>query len=133
MTEKYAFFEKITDFAIMHYLFCKVMAIPESERSKEMRQKFGEVPYLNSSLFELSDFERHYFPISSLQERRDRIYEGTCLRNNKGKEEKGKIQILDYLKRFLDSYDFGAHDGESGKTIINASVLGLIFEKNQRI
>ena len=45
----------------MHYLFCKVMAIPESERSKEMRQKFGEVPYLNSSLFELSDFERHYF------------------------------------------------------------------------
>ncbi len=46
-----------------------------------------------------------------------------------GKGGKGKIQILDYLKRFLDSYDFGAHDGESGKTIINASVLGLIFEK----
>lgn len=126
---KYAFFEKITDFAIMHYLFCKVMAIPESERSKEMRQKFGEVPYLNSSLFELSDFERHYFPISSLRNGEIDIMKGTCLRNNKGKEEKGKIQILDYLKRFLDSYDFGAHDGESGKTIINASVLGLIFEK----
>lgn len=126
---KYAFFERITDFAIMHYLFCKVMAIPESKRSKEMVQKFGEVPYLNSSLFELSDLEMHYFPISSLRNGEINIMRGTCLRDNKGKEEKGKIHILDYLMRFLDSYDFGAQAGESGKTIINASVLGLIFEK----
>lgn len=126
---KYAFFEKITDFAIMHYLFCKVMAIPESERSNEMRQKFGEVPYLNSSLFELSGLERQYFPISSLRNGEIDIIKGTCLRDNKGKESKGTIPILDYLKRFLDSYDFGAYNGESGKTIINASVLGLIFEK----
>lgn len=125
----YAFFGKISDFAVMHYLFCKVMAMPELERSKEMRQKFGEVPYLNSSLFELSDLERQYFPISSLRNGEIEIMKGTSLRNDKGKEEKGKIPVLDYLKRFLDSYDFGAYAGESGKTIINASVLGLIFEK----
>lgn len=53
----------------------------------------------------------------------------TCLKDNKGKTLTGRIHILDYLKRFLDSYDFGADTGESGKTIINASVLGLIFEK----
>ena len=126
---KYAFFDKLTDFALMHYLFCKVMAIPEAERSDEMRAKFGEVPYLNSSLFELTDIEQKYFPISSLRDSEVAVMKNTCLKDNKGKTLTGRIHILDYLKRFLDSYDFGADTGESGKTIINASVLGLIFEK----
>ena len=128
-TKKYAFFEKITDFALMHYLFCKVMAIPESERTVEMKAKFEEVPYLNSSLFELTEIEKKYFPISSLRNGKITIMKNTCLKNKQGKVDSGKISILDYLKRFLDSYDFGADAGESGKTIINASVLGLIFEK----
>lgn len=127
--KKYAFFEKLTDFAMMHYLFCKVMAIPEEERSDEMKARFGEVPYLNSSLFELTEIEKKYFPISSLRDSEVTIMKNSCLKNKKGKVATGKIQILDYLKRFLDSYDFGADAGESGKTIINASVLGLIFEK----
>ena len=127
--KKYAFFEKLTDFAMMHYLFCKVMAIPEEERSDEMKARFGEVPYLNSSLFELTEIEKRYFPISSLRDSEVTIMKNSCLRDKKGKVAKGKIHILDYLKRFLDSYDFGADAGESGKTIINASVLGLIFEK----
>lgn len=126
---KYAFFEKITDFAMMHYLFCKVMAIPEIERSEEMKAKFGEVPYLNSSLFELAEIEKKYFPISSLRNSEITIMKNTCLRDNKGKVAFGKINILDYLKLFLDSYDFGADNGDNSKTIINASVLGLIFEK----
>ena len=126
---KYAFFDKLTDFALMHNLFCKVMAIPEAERSDEMRAKFGEVPYLNSSLFELTDIEQKYFPISSLRDSEVAVMKNTCLKDNKGKTLTGRIHILDYLKRFLDSYDFGADTGESGKTIINASVLGLIFEK----
>ena len=127
--KKYAFFEKLTDVAMMHYLFCKVMAIPEEERSDEMKARFGEVPYLNSSLFELTEIEKRYFPISSLRDSEVTIMKNSCLRDKKGKVAKGKIHILDYLKRFLDSYDFGADAGESGKTIINASVLGLIFEK----
>lgn len=127
--KKYALFEKITDFALMHYLFCKVMAIPESERTKEMKEKFEEVPYLNSSLFELTEIEKKYFPISSLRNGKIAIMKNTCLKNKLGKVDSGDISIIDYLKRFLDSYDFGADAGESGKTIINASVLGLIFEK----
>lgn len=127
--KKYAFFEKLTDFAMMHYLFCKVMAIPEGERSDEMKARFDEVPYLNSSLFELTEIEKRYFPISSLRDGEVTIMKNSCLKNKKGKVDTGKIQILNYLKRFLDSYDFGAEAGESGKTIINASVLGLIFEK----
>ncbi|MBQ0046416.1 MAG: Eco57I restriction-modification methylase domain-containing protein [Prevotellaceae bacterium] len=127
--KKFAFFEKITDFGMMHYLFCKVMAIPENERSEEMKKKFGEVPYLNSSLFELTAIEKKFFPVSSLRNSEVEIMKGTCLKNKKDKVATGKIGILDYLKQFLDSYDFGADAGESGKTIINASVLGLIFEK----
>lgn len=127
--KKYAFFEKLTDFAMMHYLFCKVMAIPEAERSEEMKEKFGEVPYLNSSLFELTSIEKEYFPISSLRNSEIKILKGTCLKDKKGKVASGDLAVLDYLKLFLDSYDFGADAGETGKTIINASVLGLIFEK----
>lgn len=126
---EFAFFDKITDFAMMHYLFCKVMAIPESERSDEMKAMFGGVPYLNSSLFELTEIEKRYFPISCLRNSEVSMMKNTCLRDRKGRVETGKMNILDYLKRFLDSYDFGADAGENGKTIINASVLGLIFEK----
>src|SRR5690606_15063071 len=45
----------------------------------------------------------------------------------------GNIITLQYLFEFLDAYDFGAEGGEEiqedNKTLINASVLGLIFEK----
>ena len=127
--KKYAFFDKLTDFGMMHYLFCKVMAIPEEERTAEMKDMFGEVPYLNSSLFELKEIEKEYFPISSLRDDKIKIMKNTCLKDKKGKLAEGRIGVLEYLKRFLDSYDFGAETGECGKTIINASVLGLIFEK----
>jgi len=40
---------------------------------------------------------------------------------------------LDYLFQFLDAYDFAGEGSEEiqeeNKTLINASVLGLIFEK----
>lgn len=127
--KRFAFFEKITDFGMMHYLFCKVMAIPENDRSEEMKEKFGEVPYLNSSLFELTAIEKKYFPVSSLRNGKVKLMKGTCLKDKKDKVATGDMFVLDYLKQFLDSYDFGADAGESGKTIINASVLGLIFEK----
>ena len=77
----------------MHYLFCKVMAIPESERSKEMRQKFGEVPYLNSSLFELSDFERHYFPISSLRNGEIDIMKGHVSGTTRERRKKARFRF----------------------------------------
>ena len=43
------------------------------------------------------------------------------------------LSTLEYLFRFLDAYDFSSEGGEEvqqeNKTLINASVLGLIFEK----
>ena len=63
------------------------------------------------------------------------VFSGTILKDNNGKKLNGKLNTLDYIFRFLDSYDFSAdantdiEDEQNGKTLINASVLGLIFEK----
>ncbi|MEO6833846.1 MAG: Eco57I restriction-modification methylase domain-containing protein, partial [Chitinophagaceae bacterium] len=57
----------------------------------------------------------------------------TVLKDDKGKTLAGSLSTLDYLFRFLDAYDFtseGAEEiQEENKNLINASVLGLIFEK----
>lgn len=64
------------------------------------------------------------------------IYKQTVLKDDKGRKRTGKIKTLDYFLSFLDAYDFGAEHSsenslihENSKTLINASVLGLIFEK----
>ena len=74
---------------MMHYLFCKVMSIPEDERSEEMKAKFGEVPYLNSSLFELTEIEKQY----SIDETTGEVIETEIVTKN----EMIYKNIIDYL------------------------------------
>ncbi|PXA44102.1 hypothetical protein, partial [Staphylococcus pseudintermedius] len=60
------------------------------------------------------------------------IFEKTILKGMDKKRKKGKINFLEYLFEFLDSYDFSttiSHQQKSKNALINASVLGLIFEK----
>lgn len=63
------------------------------------------------------------------------VHSSTVLKDSNGKKFKGKLATLDYLFRFLDAYDFATDgtevivDAQETKTLINASVLGLIFEK----
>lgn len=126
--------EAIPDYDVLHDLFMKVLAKPVSERDEEIKDKFPLVPYLNSSLFELSDLERDFFPIGMLRLGDIEVYKKTVLQDSNGKRIKGSLSTLDYLLRFLDAYDFGASRVDDGvknekKTLINASVLGLIFEK----
>jgi len=54
-------------------------------------------------------------------------------KDERGKRAKGTLLNLDYIFKFLDAYNF-ASDAQGGvvstsKTLVNASVLGLIFEK----
>ena len=58
--QEYAFLNqtKVRDFDELNSLFFKVLAKPISERSENVKEYFGKVPYLNSSLFELTDLER---------------------------------------------------------------------------
>jgi hypothetical protein len=61
------------------------------------------------------------------------IISSTVLKNEQGKKRTGSLTTLHYLFEFLDSYDFSSEGSEDiqeeNKSLINASVLGLIFEK----
>jgi len=89
---------------------------------------------LNSALFEVSELEKQYFTINALPHGLMNVYSATVLRDSRGRVWKAKIDSLEYLLRFLESYDFGSYESEEEeegeqKTLIDASVLGLIFEK----
>ncbi len=119
----------------LNALFFSVLAKPLEDRSKRV-EKFFNVPYLNSSLFEETEAENRFgIKVSSLIDGPIKLFTKTVLKNEHGRPYAKNIQIdaLEYLFRFLDSYDFGLEDEElfltHGKTLISPSVLGLIFEK----
>ena len=132
----YAFLNsnRIGDFDELNELFFEVLAVRVDERSPSVRSKFGSIPYLNSSLFEESDLERSTMRINELKNRLGLpLYNATVLKDNSGKRLTGQKNTLGYLFEFLDAYDFASEGSaeiqEQNKSIINASVLGLIFEK----
>ena len=127
--ESYKFLtpEKLKEYDTLKKLFFGVLAKRPKEREAKLTKDFENIPYLNSSLFEKTEE-------LSIAELADdvliTVYDNTVLNVKKGT----KMNPLEYLLRFLDAYDFGAVKSENGcrkenKTLINASVLGLIFEK----
>lgn len=124
--------DNIKNYDDLNNLFFKVLGRPLSERSN---LKFEKIPYLNSSLFEVSEIEKKYFSISSLDNgAKTELFKASNL--NKWDEYKGKTseKTLKYFLDFLESYSFASvDDGElfsrNSSDIINSAVLGLIFEK----
>jgi adenine-specific DNA-methyltransferase len=126
--------ENINDFDELNKLFFQVLAVKENERNNSIKQKFANVPYLNSSLFEPSEIEHKTIRISNLDDHAKLpLITNTVLKDKTGKKRTGEIEPLEYLLGFLDAYDFSSEGSEDiqeeNKTLINASVLGLIFEK----
>ena len=126
--------EKIKDFDELNELFFEVLAVPIQKRSRLVIDKFGNLPYLNSSLFDSTDLEIELFFINVLKNRLEiPIYNATVLKDGKGNKISGNKNTLQYLFEFLDAYDFSSEAGveiqPESKTLINAAVLGLIFEK----
>jgi type II restriction/modification system DNA methylase subunit YeeA len=125
--------KKIKGFDDLNTLFFQVLSRKTNERSEEIKKLFALVPYLNSSLFEISTLEDRCFTISQLKDNGLPIFAGTVLKENTGKKKSGQIGVLDYFFEFLEAYDFSSEGSEEiqeeNKTLINASVLGLIFEK----
>jgi hypothetical protein len=123
----------VKTFNELNTLFFKVLAVKPKNREDTVREKYKNVPYLNSSLFEKTVNEKEYALISNLQNEKIDIFPTTVLKDEKGGKRKGEINILDYIFEFLDAYDFSSESleriQEENKTLINASVLGLIFEK----
>lgn len=127
--------ERIKDFDDLQELFFEVLARTQEDRTTDIRGKFGNIPYLNSSLFEATPLERSALQISSLKHRLTiPLFPSTVLKQDgAGKRRTGESATLFYLLEFLEAYDFASEGKKlvksASKTIINASVLGLIFEK----
>ncbi|MBD3156248.1 N-6 DNA methylase, partial [Candidatus Peregrinibacteria bacterium] len=127
-------FDKIKDYDDLNSLFFQVLARRQNERNEDVKKVFAKVPFLNSSLFEPTEIEHTTLFISNL--RNDKtlpIYSQTVLKDATGKKRTGNINPLEYLFDFLNAFDFTSEGSEEiqedNKTLINASVLGLIFEK----
>lgn len=126
--------KKIQNYDDLNSLFFQVLARKFEDRDSELRAVFENVPYLNSSLFEPTDLEHTTLFISNLRDEKQLpIYSSTVLKDNLGKKRTGTLSALEYLFEFLNAYDFTSEGSEEiqedNKTLINASVLGLIFEK----
>ncbi|MEO8210187.1 MAG: Eco57I restriction-modification methylase domain-containing protein [bacterium] len=83
-------------------------------------------------MFEISPLERETINISSLNDSLILDLINNSILKDKQKNLKD-LPFLEYLLKFLDAYDFageGPEDiQEDSKTLINASVLGKVFEK----
>lgn len=126
--------DRIHNYDDLNSLFFQVLARQYEDRNEDVKALFEKVPYLNSSLFEPTDIEHSTLFISNLRDDKELpIYSATVLKDKKGKKRSGEINALEYLFEFLNAYDFSSEGGETiqedNKTLINASVLGLIFEK----
>jgi len=133
-SEAYLFLNSkmVFDFDELFDLFHNVLAVDINNRQIELQQKYKLVPYLNSSLFEISDLEDVTICIDSLDNSETLDYiSSTILKEHKKKND--SLKTLDYLFQFLDAYDFASEGSvdiqEDNKPLINASVLGKVFEK----
>jgi len=132
----YSFFNlnKIKNYDDLNNLFFQVLAKKHEERNQDLQKIFEKVPYLNSSLFEQTELEKSTLFINNLEFNKNiPILAQTVLKDREGNKKTGNLNTLEYLFEFLNAYDFGAEGSEEiqeeNKTLINAPVLGLIFEK----
>ncbi|WP_307140647.1 Eco57I restriction-modification methylase domain-containing protein [Siphonobacter sp. SORGH_AS_1065] len=132
----YAFLNtgKIKNYDDLNSLFFQVLARKPEKREPESQKLFSTVPYLNSSLFEPTEMEHVSIFISNLRDDYTLpILSTTVLKTKEGKKRTGELNALEYFFEFLNAYEFSGEGSEEiqedNKTLINASVLGLIFEK----
>lgn len=133
--EKFKFlsYETIDEYDELNKLFFRVLALRNQERPASVQERFGHIPYLNSSLFDSTRLEKTTIQISGLDDKATLDLHSRSILKKGAKPPKEKLSTLDYLLRFLDAYNFSAESSggiqTEDKTLINASVLGLIFEK----
>ncbi len=126
---KFLHFNITDEFDKLNTLFFEVLAKKSDDRKSVKIEQYKKVPYLNSSLFEPTKLERNYLRISNLKDNVTlKKYQRTVL-----KDEPKKLGTLEYLLKFLNTYDFGSNEKDEFKNdhtpLINSAVLGLIFEK----
>lgn len=121
----------LKNFNDVYDLFFQVLAKRPKDRADDVRNVYSKVPYLNSSLFEPTRLENKYLNINEIGNRPVNIYKHTAIKRYVN-EKATKAPILEYILKFLDSYNFSTSSirkTDKHNDLINASVLGLIFEK----
>jgi type II restriction/modification system DNA methylase subunit YeeA len=125
----------IQGFDDLEALFFSALAKKHSERNPRYKEKYQHIPYLNSSLFEPNKLEENVMQISNIKNENLTFHNQTILKDSNNKTLKGEKNTLAYLFDFLNAYDFGSdsktqiEENAQNKTLMSASVLGLIFEK----
>ena len=124
---------KVQNYDDLDSLFFDVLACEQGKRDENLQEIFAKVPYLNSSLFEPTEIEQQTIVVSNLKDRNLLIFGASVLKDSQGKRRSGELNALGYLFEFLSAYNFSSDELESGQEdsekLINAAVLGLIFEK----
>ena len=125
--------DKVKSYGDLNRLFFSVLAREHGDRIASVKETFANVPYLNSSLFELTDIEQKTISISNLASENLPIFGATVLIDGNERKRSGELNGLAYLFEFLHAYKFSKDEfedtQEDSEKLINASVLGLIFEK----
>ncbi len=131
----YAFLntDKVKSFDDLNNLFFSVLARRPQERNDKVKVTFAKVPYLNSSLFEPTELEQTGLFISQLTDGMLPLLSSTVIKCASSQKRTGELLTIEYIFEFLNAYDFASEGREEiqeeNKRLINASVLGLIFEK----
>lgn len=123
--------DKIKDYNDLNHLFFQVLSARPEEREGNIRQVFGNVPFLNPSLFPPSDLEQGTVFISDLTNAPLLpLYESTVLKPYPPGTPEG-LGVLEYLFRVLDAYDFdlvGVDGGQSGdKAKVKPAIMDRLF------
>lgn len=115
-------------------LFFNILNQKNNRPKVKSELNFNNIPYINSSLFQRAEIEeRLNISISNLSSSYTvDIFPTTNIKKSKEFLKKQELNILEYLILFLNSYDIAVDDifsDNSDNDLINASVLGMVFEK----
>lgn len=143
ITKPFLDLETLESFSSLNTLFFDVLAKAEESRDANLSTALKAIPYLNSSLFERSVLEKQGKEIKLLESKPLILHKDSILYKDKElfkllnlKDKDSTLPLLEYLFAFLRAYDFTTtpkdihnHTKINFDKLINAAVLGLVFEK----
>ncbi len=127
--------DTLQNFTDLNTLFFDILALKKEKRKTDLQLK-DSIPYLNSSLFDKTELEKQNNEISKLDSNHLAIFKHSILKKDKEYKDTQSLPLLEYLFKFLHAYDFTTtpkdiinHTKQNHDKLINAAVLGLVFEK----
>ena len=135
ITKPFLDIDTLQNFTDLNTLFFDILALKKEKRKTDLKLK-DSIPYLNSSLFDKTELEKQNNEISKLDSNHLAIFKHSILKKDKEYKDTQSLPLLEYLFKFLHAYDFTTtpkdiidHIKTNHDKLINAAVLGLVFEK----